>query len=95
MDTCEPKKANLRVCVSGGHAAGNDPIYEKEVYEMGRLICKMGFCLNYGFSNSGVMGAVAKGVLDEWENNKTNYPAGSSPIVGITTKEYYDLYQKI
>ena len=94
MSTCEPKKENLRVCVSGGHASGNDPLYEKEVYEMGRLICKMGFCLDYGFSNSGVMGAVARGVLDEWEKNKDKYYKKVSPIVGITTQEYYDLYQK-
>ena len=63
MDNCEKiSKSNLRVCVSGGHSAGNDPVYENETYEMGRLIAKMGFYLDYGFSNSGIMGAVAKGV---------------------------------
>ena len=94
MRDCEAKKSNLRVCVSCGHASGNDPAYEKESYEMGRLIAQMGFCLDYGFSNSGVMGAVAKGVLDEWENNQHKFYVDVSPIVGVTTQEYYSLYQK-
>ncbi len=92
-DECNSQKINLRVCVSGGHSPGNDPVYEQETYQMGRLIAKLGFCLDYGFSNSGVMGAVAKGVLDEWENHKELYQ-GISPIAGITTQEYYDLYEK-
>ena len=90
---CNTTKPNLRVCVSGGHSSGNNPIYEEETYEMGRLIAKLGFRLDYGFSNSGVMGAVAKGVLDGWETHKELYD-GVSPIVGITTQEYYDLYEK-
>ena len=94
MENCEPKNNNLRVCVSGGHSSGDDPIYEQETYEMGRLIAKLGFRLDYGFSNSGVMGAVAKGVLDEWNQHKDEFYKEVSPIVGITTQEYYNLYQK-
>lgn len=94
MDDCENKSTNLRVCVSGGHSSGNDPIYEEQTYEMGRLIAKLGFRLDYGFSDSGVMGAVAKGVLDEYESHKDKYYTEVSPIVGITTQEYYNLYQK-
>ncbi|MBE6444260.1 MAG: hypothetical protein E7020_06335 [Alphaproteobacteria bacterium] len=94
MTECEHNKANLRVCVSGGHSSGNDPIYEQETYEMGRLIAKLGFRLDYGFSNSGIMGAVAKGVLDEWNQHKDEYYTEVSPIVGITTQEYYNLYEK-
>ena len=94
MDNCENKVSNLRVCVSGGHSSGNDPIYEEQTYEMGRLIAKLGFRLDYGFSDSGVMGAVAKGVLDEYESHKDKYYTEVSPIVGITTQEYYNLYQK-
>ncbi len=93
MRDCEAKKSNLRVCVSCGHSSGNEPVYEQASYQMGRLIAQMGFCLDYGFSNSGIMGAVAKGVLDEWEKRKDAY-ADVSPIVGITTQEYYSLYQK-
>lgn len=94
MNNCENKVTNLRVCVSGGHFSGNDPIYEEQTYEMGRLIAKLGFRLDYGFSDSGVMGAVAKGVLDEYEAHKDKYYTEVSPIVGITTQEYYNLYQK-
>lgn len=94
MDSCDTKKTNLRVCVSGGHSSGDNPLYEQETYEMGRLIAKMGFRLDYGFSNSGVMGAVAKGVLDEWESKKDEFYTNVSPIAGITTQEYYNLYQK-
>jgi hypothetical protein len=94
MAECDTPKTNLRVCVSGGHAGGNNPAYEQETYEMGRLIAKLGFCLDYGFSNSGVMGAVAKGVLDEWAEKKDEYYTDVSPIVGITTQEYYKLYEK-
>ena len=94
MDNCDNKATNLRVCVSGGHSSGNDPIYEEQTYEMGRLIAKLGFRLDYGFSDSGVMGAVAKGVLDEYESHKDKYYTEVSPIVGITTQEYYNLYQK-
>lgn len=94
MEKCEVKKNNLRVCVSCGHSSGNDPIYEQESYQMGRLIARMGFCLDYGFSNSGIMGAVARGVLDEWENNQHKFYVDVSPIIGVTTKEYYNLYQK-
>ncbi len=94
MDETTTKKNNLRVCVSGGHSSGDNPIYEQETYEMGRLIAKMGFCLDYGFSNSGVMGAVAKGVLDEWSERKDEFYSDVSPIIGVTTQEYYDLYEK-
>ncbi|MBR2300224.1 MAG: LOG family protein [Alphaproteobacteria bacterium] len=92
-DNCEIKK-NLRVCVSGGHQDGNDKSYVDGCYKMGEKIAKMGFCLDYGFSNSGVMGAVARGVMDGFEKNSEKYPSNVRPIIGVTTKEYYDLYEK-
>ena len=87
-------KKNLRVCVSGGHRNGNDSAYVEECYKMGEKIAKMGFCLDYGFSNSGVMGAVARGVIDHFEQNKDKYIDNAQPIIGITTQGYYDLYEK-
>lgn len=90
---CEIKK-NLRVCVSGGHRNGNDPAYVEECYKLGKNIAKMGFCLDYGFSNSGIMGAVARGVMDHFEKYKEKYIDDALPIIGVTTKEYYELYQK-
>ena len=94
MDNDCAVKKNLRVCVSGGHQNGNAPIYVEECYKMGEKIAKMGFCLDYGFSNSGVMGAVARGVMENFEKNKDKYLDGVQPIIGVTTKEYYDLYEK-
>ena len=91
---CNFPPKNLRVCVSGGHRDGNDPLYVEECYKLGAKIAKMGFRLDYGFSNSGVMGAVARGVLDNWEERKDKYYSDVAPIVGVTTKEYYELYEK-
>lgn len=92
-EKCVVKK-NLRVCVSGGHQDGFDPVYVEECYKLGKIISKMGFRLDYGFSNSGVMGAVARGVIDEYVKNKEKYEDNSAPVIGVTTKEYYDLYEK-
>ena len=85
---------HLRVCVSGGSRPGNDPLYQEEVYKMGVKIAKMGFRLDYGFSNSGIMGAVARGVIETWESKKEKYYGDVSPIVGVTTQEYFELYEK-
>ncbi len=84
------KKEGLRVFVAGGHRGGNDPIYEQEAYNLGRQIIKMDFRLDFGLSNSGIMGAVARGVLDGW--NKKQYKLASLPIQAVTTQAYYDLY---
>ncbi|MBE6444884.1 MAG: hypothetical protein E7019_02340 [Alphaproteobacteria bacterium] len=91
---CTQNSQNLRVCVSGGHRSGNETAYVDECYKLGAKIAKMGFRLDYGFSNSGVMGAVAKGVLDNWLERKDKYYSEVAPIVGVTTKEYFDLYEK-
>ena len=51
----------------------------------------MGFKLDFGLSNNGIMGAVARGVMDAW-NEKQNCITPEFPIQGITTEEYYKLY---
>ncbi len=86
----ENKKEGIRVFVAGGSRAGNDEIYVQEAYNLGRLIVKMDFKLDFGLSNCGIMGAVARGVLDGW--NKKQCVAKGSPIQAITTMEYYKLY---
>ena len=91
---CNIAPKNMRVCVSGGHHDGSDPAYVEECYKLGAKIAKMGFRLDYGFSNSGVMGAVARGVLDNWKERQEKYYGDVTPIVGVTTKEYYELYEK-
>lgn len=84
------KEEGIRVFVAGGSRSGNDTAYAQEAYNLGKKIVKMEFKLDFGLSNSGIMGAVAKGVLDGW--NKLQCKLEGSPIQGITTKKYFDLY---
>ena len=86
----ENKKAGIRVFVAGGSRSGNDAQYAEEAYNLGKKIIEMEFKLDFGLSNRGIMGAVAQGVLDGW-NNKCE-SKGDFPIQGITTQKYFDLY---
>jgi len=83
-------EGGIRVFVAGGSRSGNDEIYTKESYDLGRKIIEMGFKLDFGLSNRGIMGAVAKGVLDGWNKKQSNLNV--SPIQGITTERYFALY---
>lgn len=87
----ENEKDGIRVFVAGGSRGGHNPVYVKEAYTLGKKIVEMGFKLDFGLSNSGIMGAVARGVMDAW-NEKQHCPAPEFPIQGITTEEYYKLY---
>lgn len=86
----ENKKAGIRVFVAGGSRSGNDAQYTEEAYNLGRKIVEMEFRLDFGLSNRGIMGAVAKGVLDGWNDKCDN--KGEFPIQGITTQKYFELY---
>ena len=83
-------EGGIRVFVAGGSRSGNNDIYQKEAYNLGRKIIQMGFKLDFGLSNRGIMGAVAKGVLDGWNQKQSDLSA--SPIQGITTERYFSLY---
>ncbi len=85
----ENAEKGLRVFVAGGSRSGNDEFYVEEAYNLGRQIARMEFKLDFGLSSNGIMGAVARGVLDGWKHNQDK----ASAIQGITTKEYYNLYQ--
>ena len=87
----ENKKEGIRVFVAGGSRGGNNSVYTQEAYDLGKKIVEMGFKLDFGLSNTGIMGAVARGVMDAW-NTKHNCPSANFPIQGITTEEYYKLY---
>lgn len=87
----ENKKNGIRVFVAGGSRGGNNPLYIRETYNLGKKIVEMGFKLDFGLSNSGIMGAVARGVMDAW-NTKQNCKVPDFPIQGITTAEYFKLY---
>lgn len=82
----------LRVFVAGGARSGNDTIYTEEAYNLGRQIVKMGLKLDFGLSNSGIMGAVARGVSDTWNHMYCNN--GELPIKAVTTNDYFYLYPK-
>lgn len=86
----ENKKAGIRVFVAGGSRSGNEAQYTEEAYILGRKIVEMEFKLDFGLSNRGIMGAVARGVLDGWEAKQGG--SGESPIQGITTQKYFELY---
>ncbi len=98
VDTCtniktfieQNQKEGIRVFVAGGSRPGNDEIYEQEAYNLGCQIIKMDFKLDFGLSNKGIMGAVARGVLDKWKEK--NCSDTNFPIQGVTTEEYYRLY---
>ena len=87
----ENKKDGIRVFVAGGSRGGHNPIYARETYNLGKTIVQMGFKLDFGLSNTGIMGAVARGVMDAW-NEKQQCSNREFPIQGITTEEYFKLY---
>lgn len=70
----------MNVAVFLGASTGNDPIFMKEVYELGQCIGSNGHTLIYGGSESGLMGAVAKGTLD----------AGGE-VIGIEPQMFIDM----
>ena len=80
----------FRIFVAGGSRSGDSPVYEKEAFKLGEKIAQMDFRLDFGLSGQGIMGAVAKGVLNVWAK-KTD--VDDLPIKGITTKEYLALTQ--
>ena len=89
--TIEKTKKNLlhkqkHVFVAGGSRLGKNPVYEKEVYELGKEIGRQNYQLSFGLSSRGIMGAVAKGVRDSW-SDKTR-----KPIKGVTTSAYLKRY---
>ncbi|MBR1600679.1 MAG: LOG family protein [Alphaproteobacteria bacterium] len=86
----ENVKEGIRVFVAGGSRSGGDEIYAREAYDLGKKIVEMNFKLDFGLSNSGIMGAVARGVLDGWEEKHTCMEG--CPIQGITTEKYFSLY---
>jgi uncharacterized protein (TIGR00730 family) len=82
-------KPNVRVFVAGGSRNGKNPAYAKAAYELGKEIGKQNYQLTFGLSSRGIMGAVAKGVLESWAKNPKN---DQKPIEGVTTEEYMRRY---
>ena len=80
------QKNQKHVFVAGGSRLGKDPVYEKEVYQLGKEIGRQGYQLSFGLSSKGIMGAVAKGVKDSWSDKSRK------PIKGVTTDAYLKRY---
>lgn len=78
-----------RVFVAGGSRSGANPIYVQQAFELGQEISRQNYQLTFGLSSRGIMGAVAKGVMNEWLKKKNRIP---TPIQGITTTHYKKLY---
>lgn len=53
-----------KVCVFCGSSLGNDPVFKEKAYELGKYLASQEIELVYGGSNSGTMGKVADGVLE-------------------------------
>ena len=83
------KNSYVRVFVAGGSRAGSNPIYEQQAFELGQEISRQNYQLTFGLSSKGIMGAVAKGVMNEWLQKKDRI---ATPIQGITTTHYKKLY---
>ena len=82
-------KKTIRVFVAGGARPGNNPKYEKETYNLGVVIGRHDYQLTFGLSSRGIMGAVAKGVLESWKQKDKKLV---KPIQGVTTEHYQSLY---
>ena len=52
------------ICVQCGSSAGNVESYKEQAYNMGELLASESIRLIYGGSNIGLMGAVARGCLE-------------------------------
>lgn len=57
----ENEKDGIRVFVAGGSRGGHYPGLCQGSVHSGQKIVEMGFKLDFGLSNSGIMGAVARG----------------------------------
>ena len=70
------------VVVFCGSGEGNDPIYMAEAEKMGAILAQNNIKLIYGAGGKGLMGAVAKGALD---NN--------GYVIGATVRTLYEIEQ--
>lgn len=80
----------VRVFVAGGSRPGLTKVYEKQAFLLGQEIGRKQYRLDFGLSSKGIMGAVARGVLNAWVELGRSHKI---PIHGVTTAEYLALYQ--
>jgi len=80
MDKSEPAKSGTikmaaSVCVFCGSSFGNDPAYSEAARAIGAGIAKMGYSLVFGGGGLGLMGDVAKAVLEGGQEIQGIMPA--------------------
>lgn len=68
-----------RLAIYCGALDGNDPIYKQQANELGKMMAKRQIELVYGGGKFGLMGAVARGVLDN-----------GGQVHGVITQELAD-----
>src|SRR3712207_4206190 len=59
-----PMTAIRSICVYCGSGFGSDPVFVETAAELGRAMAEQGIGLVYGGGNVGLMGTVARSVLD-------------------------------
>jgi uncharacterized protein (TIGR00730 family) len=64
MDKAETKKTGAAVCVFCGSSFGKDPAFREAARAIGAGIAAMGYSLVFGGGGLGLMGDVARAVLD-------------------------------
>jgi hypothetical protein len=64
MDKAEIKKSGAAICVFCGSSFGTDPAFREAARAIGSGIAKMGYSLVFGGGGLGLMGEVAKAVLE-------------------------------
>ena len=64
MEKSETKKTDPAICVFCGSSFGNHPAYRDAARAIGAGIAKMGYSLVFGGGGLGLMGEVAKAVLE-------------------------------
>ncbi|KAF7731815.1 hypothetical protein EC973_008330 [Apophysomyces ossiformis] len=77
------------VCVFCGSGAGSDPLYAEHATRLGKAFAEKDYTLVYGGGSVGLMGAVAKAVLEGGGRAKAIVPeplykAGSKQIAEVT-----------
>ncbi len=85
------QKGDVRVFVAGGSRAGCSDTHMEQAFLLGQEIGTRNYRLDFGLASSGIMGSVARGVLDGWA--KKGHKDQKNHIHGVTTKEYLALYQ--
>jgi len=64
MDKAEIRKTGAAICVFCGSSFGDDPAFREAARAIGTGIAKMGYSLVFGGGGLGLMGDVAKAVLE-------------------------------